>query len=255
MSNGTHTMFKHSSEKLLAIKGIIDVERYNFVRSYMRSLENDMNIAVGSNGLFENKLSNRNWVTESYINYLSRYSNNLIQFSEPKFIDIDFDPNNFKSLFEKYVYTYGQEAGTVQIEPIFEKVRRQLYPIIHNRVNLDISLDATHFENLFAPIEVNFIGINETPVAGQAIDFGKKHYNLENDIARFVSLTKAIELKDKLKGQYFVLGREPEKKDHKNHVLWTQIRDSNFLEFVDIEDTDRVGEYLERHDVRPYFGE
>ena len=255
MSNGTHTMFKHSSEKLLAIKGIIDVERYNFVRSYMRSLENDMNIAVGSNGLFENKLSNRNWVTESYINYLSRYSNNLIQFSEPKFIDIDFDPNNFKSLFEKYVYTYGQEAGTVQIEPIFEKVKRQLYPIIHNRVNLDISLDATHFENLFAPIEVNFIGINETPVTGQTIDFGKKHYFLENDIVRFVSLTKAIELKDKIKGQYFVLGREPENNNDKSHLLWSQIRDSDFLEFVDIDEIGIVSEYLETHGVRPYFGE
>src|SRR5690606_34104994 len=197
-----------SSEKLLAIKGIMHVERYSFVRSYLRSLENDISIAIGSSDLFESELSNRNWVTESYINYLSRYSNNLIQFSEPKFIDIDFNPDNFKRLFEKYVYTYGQEAGTVQIEPIFEKVKSQLYPRIDTRVNLDMSLNATHFENLFAPIEVNFIGINETPVAGQAIDFGKKHYNLENDIARFVSLTKAIELKDRIKGQYFVLGRE-----------------------------------------------
>lgn len=31
-------------------------------------------------------------------------------------------------------------------------------------------------------------------LAGQNIDFEKKHYNLENDITRFVSLTKAIEL-------------------------------------------------------------
>src|SRR5690606_41635386 len=56
------------------------------------------------------------------------------------------------------------------------------------------TLFRSHFENLFAPIEVNFIGINGMPVAGQTIDFDKKHHFLENDIARFVSLTKAIEL-------------------------------------------------------------
>lgn len=227
--------------------------QYNFIKSYLKSLERDIN--GESNDLFEGRSITKNWVTESYVHYLSRYSNNLIQFSEPKQIDIELDSNNFGMIFGKYVYKDRPYVGWVPKEDRFEKVRSQLYPRINTRVNLDMSLDATHFENLFAPIQVNFIGINEVPVAGQAIDFGKKHYNLENDIARFVSLTKAIELKDKLKGQYFVLGREPENKDPKNHVLWTQIRDSNFLEFVDIEDTDRVGEYLESHGVRPYFVE
>jgi hypothetical protein len=98
-------------------------------------------------------------------------------------------------------------------------------------------------------------GINGMPVAGQTIDFDKKHHFLENDIARFVSLTKAIELEGKEKGKYFVLGHEPDKKDDKNHLLWEQIKDSKFLEFVDVNDVDRVEEYIEKHEVKPYFAE
>lgn len=65
-------------------------------------------------------------------------------------------------------------------------------------------MNGSHLVNLFGPIEVTLIGINGFPVSGQTIDFEKKHYNLENDVARFVSLTRAIDLEGKNKGQYNV---------------------------------------------------
>lgn len=83
----------------------------------------------------------------------------------------------------------------------------------------------------------------------------KKHHFLEDDIARFVSLTKAIELEGKEKGKYFVLGHEPEKKDDKNHLLWEQIRNTEFLEFVDVNEVGRIEEYIEKSEVKPYFAE
>lgn len=255
MSDGKYDRFRFSADKLLALKGIIEPERYNLVKGYLKSLESDINVAGDEKVVFENKALKNNWVNEGYISYLSRYSNNLIQFSEPKTIDILFSPENYKRIYEKYIYAFDQKIEEVFVESIFTKVKQELYPKITNRVNLDFALDSSHFENLFAPIEVNFIGINGMPVAGQTIDFDKKHHFLENDIARFVSLTKAIELEGKEKGKYFVLGHEPDKKDDKNHLLWEQIKDSKFLEFVDVNDVDRVEEYIEKHEVKPYFAE
>lgn len=252
LSNGENNKFKHSSEKLLAVKGLMEPERYNLIKSYLKSLENTINVIedapIGITSL------KREWVTESYIGYLSKYSNNLIQFSEPKYIDIEFSFENFKRVFEKYVYAYEINLEIIQHESIYTKVKNILYPKIDTHVNLDMTLNSSHFENLFAPIEVNFIGVNGIPVAGQTIDFTKKHYFLENDITRFVSLTKAIEIEDKkYKGQYYVLGCEPETKNMKNHLLWEQIRDSEFLEFVDINEVGVVEEYIEKNNVRPYF--
>ncbi len=254
LSNGENNIFKHSSEKLLAVKGLMEPERYNLIKSYLKSLENNIN--VNEVNLFGGTFFKREWITEKYISYLSKYSNNLIQFSEPKYIDIEFSFDNFKRVFEKYVYAYEVNLEIVQTESIYTKVKNALYPKIDNRVNLDMSLDASHFENLFAPIEVSFIGVNGIPVAGQTIDFTKKHYNLENDVARFVSLTKAIEIEDKKhKGQYFVLGREPQNNNDKNHLLWEQIRDSDFLEFIDIDEVGIIEEYIEKNNVRPYFSQ
>ncbi len=255
MSNGERHTFKHSSEKLLAIKGLAGLEKYNFTKSYLKSLENDININDETIGLFESNGLKKDWITERYINYLAKYANNIIQFSEPKTIDIDFSTANFKKLFAKYVHIYEQEVLLTTELNIYQKVKTKLYPKINSRVNLDMSLNAAHFENLFAPIEVSFIGINGILVVGQTINFDKQHYNLENDVARFVSLTKAIDVDVKDKGQYFVLGREPENKEVKNHLMWEHIRDSDFLEFVDIDEIGMIENYIEKNDVRPYFSE
>jgi len=253
LSDSENNIFKYSLEKLLAVKGLIESERYNLIKSYLKSLEDNIN-NVNDINLFENKPVKSEWLTENYISYLSRYSNNLIQFSEPKYIDIEFSLDNFKKIFEKYIYAYESSLEIIQNESIYTKVKNTLYPKIDNRVNVDMVLDSSHFENLFAPIEVSFIGVNGIPVAGQTIDFSKKHYNLENDVTRFVSLTKAIEIEDKgKKGQYYVLGREPEIKNDKNHLLWKQIRDSIFLQFVDIDEVGIIENYIKKNDVRPYF--
>lgn len=253
LSSGKKSMFKYSSDKLLAIKGLVSSDNISFVRDYLKSLEKDINKVVEPLELFENTPLKSDWVSEPYINYLSKYSNILIQFSEPKIIDIEFTPDNFKRIFEKYIYSYSLETEVVNSESVFTKVKNQLYPKIDIHVNLDKSLDSTHFENLFAPIEVNFIGNNGIPVVGQAIDFEKKHYNLENDVARLVSLTKAIELKVRKKGQYFILGQEPKIEEVENHSLWKQIRDSDFLEFVDIDEVEIVEQYIKENNVSPYF--
>jgi hypothetical protein len=253
MSNGAQHIFKHSGQKLLALKGLVSLEKYNFAKSYLKSLETDINTSDQKIGLFNDALSKKEWVSEKYINYLANYANNLIQFSESKTIDIAFNTANFKKLFEKYIHVFEEEMLFTTEESIYEKVKTKLYPKIDKRVNLDMTLNATHFENLFAPIEVNFIGINGAPVAGQTIKFDKQHYNLENDVARFVSLTKAIEIEGKQNGKYYILGREPENNGDKNHMLWEQIRDSDFLDFVDLDDIGMVEAYIEKNDVKPYF--
>lgn len=251
MSNGFEHYFKFSSEKLTAFKGILSNERFNIVKNYLKSVEKE--ICFKPHQLFTEKELKKDWINEGYISYLSKYSNNIIQFSSPKTIDVDLNTDNFKRVFEKYIFRYTEEIDEIIELNVYSKVKENLFPKIKNRVNLELTLTSNDFENLFAPIEIDFIGINEIPLAGQTIDFEKKHYYLENDITRFVSLTKAIELEGNSKGKYFILGREPQKNIDKNHQLWEHIRDSDFLDFVDIDEVGIVEGYIEEHNVKPFF--
>lgn len=223
----------------------MDDERYLIVKSYLRSIERDINNEKGQEEqLFFGQTLKSSWVNEGYINYLSRYSNNIIQFSIPKVIDVELNDANFKRVFEKYIFKYGGEHDLISEVDVYGRVQQELFPKIKDRVNLNRTLTSHDFGNLFTPIEIDFIGINGMPVAGQTID------------AHFVSLTKAIELEGNQRGKYYVLGREPQHTtDQKNHQLWEHIRDSNFLDFVDVDEVGIVEEYIEKNDVRPFFAE
>lgn len=251
MTNGIEHYFKFSSEKLFAIKSMIDDERYNMVKAYLKSLEKE--IGVGKNALQEPNQPKTNWINEGYLSYLSQYSNNIIQFASPKTIDIALDLSNFKKVFEKYIAKIVEDKNAREDLDVHAIVKSILFPKIALNVNLEKTITSNDFKHLFVPIAIDFIGKNGIPVAGQTIDFEKKSYYLENDVTRFVSLTKAIELQGNPKGKYYILGREPQQNKDKEHHLWTQIRASKFLEFVDIEEVGIVEEYITNNNVQPFF--
>jgi hypothetical protein len=189
--------------------------------------------------------------TEQYIDYLSRYNKNLLSFSSPVQIDIKPDEENFKVLFEKYIY---KEPSSVKylIKSIHTNVEEKLYPRIKGKVNLDADLGIQDIETLAIPVRVNFIGKNEQPVAGKTIDFQSGNYHLEANFGHFISLIKAFDDK-KEKGKYYVIGDEPEKKYEKQHNLWKHIQGLHYMDLVPSNETDRIAEYIEKHHVQPYL--
>lgn len=258
MSNGEEHFFKYSQQKLQAIKGLLNNESYLILKTYLKSLEKEINTTEeNGNNLFSIDIpSKAKWVNHSYISYLSKYSNNLLQFSEPKFIDVSLSSAIYKRVFEKYIFEYDDVISVDNLPNVYQNIRTKLYPKISGKVNIDRTLTSNDFSNLFAPVEVNFIGVNGVTVAGQVFDFDKRHYNLENDITRFISLTKAIELSGQKDGKYFVIGREPQTNPtDKNHMMWSQIRDAKFLDFVDIDEISIVEEYIDNNHVSPFFEE
>jgi hypothetical protein len=257
MSDGENHYFKYSQSKLQVIKALVSTKMHSMLKSYFKNLDNETNQRLNLNNEIFNKSFNNEkgkWINLSYLTYLSKYSNNLIQYSEPKPIGIELNDENFNKLFEKFIYINDEVIPIINNVTIYDKVKLNLYPKIESRVNIDTTLTVNEIPNLFVPLEVNFIGMNDVPVAGQTFDFEKRHYNLENDITRFISLAKALELEGKKDGKYFILGKEPQvSHNDKNYMIWKQINETKFLDFVDIDEVDRIENYLVNHNVTPFI--
>lgn len=257
MSDGENHYFKYSQSKLQIIKALVSTKIHSMLKSYFKNLDNETNYRLNlNNEIFNNAFNNEKgkWINISYLTYLSKYSNNLIQYSEPKPIGIELNKENFNKLFEKFIYINEEVMPVVNNVTVYDKVKLNLYPKIESRVNIDTTLTVNEIPNLFVPLEVNFIGMNDVPVAGQTFDFEKRHYNLENDITRFISLAKALELEGKKDGKYYILGKEPlVNHNDKNYMIWKQIYDTKFLDFVDIDDVDEIEDYIFQHNVKPFI--
>ena len=79
--------FKYSQKKMDALKLLMNKAEHSFLSRVIKNLENST----------QKESPDR-------INYLARYSNNLIQFSPLTTIDLEPTPKNYKWLYETYVY-------------------------------------------------------------------------------------------------------------------------------------------------------
>lgn len=254
MSNGEQSIFKVSNPKLHIIKGLISSNKFSILKNYFSNIANEIEPKIDEFNFNIKSDSSNNWLNESYLDYLNRYSNNLVIYSEPREIETNVTLERFKLLFNKYVFEYDEEISVVKHEDILSKVRTNLFTKIEDRVNLNVTVSSNDFNELLTPVDVNFIGKNGVIVAGQTIDFAKRLYNLENDLTRYISFTKAVDYSCVNKGKYFLVGQEPNKIENpSNHRTWQHVRESHLVEYVDLSETEKIKDYILAKGVTPYF--
>lgn len=249
--------FKYSKKKLGIIKDLMPSSAYSLLKSSLRNIETQVNKVKEervNNILVQEKTKSSDYLSESYLSYLHQYSLNLLSFSKPQAIKLCANQNNFNSLFEKCIFELDTHEEEDNVLSAIKIVQENLFPKIKSRVNIQKQLTAKNIPNLVFPTEVNFIGRNDVPVAGHTFDFEKRRYNLEHDISLFDSLVKALELNNNNEGKFYIIGEEPKKREHpKNHLLWKEVYDSKVFDFVPVEEVSSIENYLNEHDVQPFF--
>jgi len=252
MFDNEHDFFKISETKLNAIRSLIPTQNFTILKTYFKSLEKELNKGGNLEALRIDTANKASWVKESYMSYLHKYANNMVTFSDVTSIEIPLNNTNFRRIFEKYIFQFDEETEdkTTSFEEIVEK---KLYPKIESKVNINRLITPFDFEELITPVEVDFIGKNGIIVAGQTMDFSKRLYNLENDLNKYITFTKAADFKDGKKGHYFVVGQEPPKEQIKNHITWEYVKSNKLVDYVDFSETDKIKEYIDDKGVTPYF--
>lgn len=251
MVNSSTLLFKFSAKKLDFIKKLVPENSFNLLKSYVFGLAEKLNSMDDTMRLKFGKID--------FVSYLSNYNSNLVTFSKPTPIELDVTDYNFRTLFEKFIFTYGiavSQDSETESATIKNQLKINLYPRIKDRVNLNHTITTKEVPTLLVPsIKVNFIGQNNIPVAGQGVDFEGTASAITNNVSKLINLIKAFEMGGK-QGQYFVIGREPDKRIFSNqHDNWQHIRSSGLIEFVDMDELQRITAYIEQHDVKPFVAE
>tara|TARA_R110001592_G_scaffold74778_2_gene226831 strand:- start:1237 stop:2088 length:852 start_codon:yes stop_codon:yes gene_type:complete len=246
-------IFRFSNEKLVAVRSLLTNQKATHAKKYLKSIETELPDAINEPSRYLE--GENNWISFQYLNYLSRYSNNLIRFSAPQVINLEVSESNFTRLFNQFIYDSTKVKILQKDKPdLISYIKKNLYTKIESKVNLNKKLTSNDFKELIKPQVVDFIGVNGRIVAGQAIDFTKKTFYLEHDIMNFIAFSKAVDVSRSDYGKYFVLGKEPVKKeDGANHNLWQQIYNSSMVEFIDSNETDKVEDYIQKKGVQPLF--
>lgn len=245
------SMVQFSEEKLSLLKKFLSAESYKLLKIQLASFEN---LSNPNNDL---KMDFKR-LNSDFIQYLSNYTNNLISLTPPKKIDVDANEIVFKKLFEQYVYKPSDIRIEEKKEPSkLVEVKKHFIPKVKNRVNVDYTLKASDFDFVVFNLNVDLIGKNDVPVLTQFVDFQTSAEAIKHRVNDYVSLIKPFEIKESKIGKFFIVGQEPDKDLNKQHLIWENLLKSplvskDIVEIVSPNELERIQDYLEEHDVRPF---
>lgn len=248
--------FRYSHDKLSIVKSLIPANGHHLLKSTLSAIDNYVNTKnnkYNSEQLFIDGLDfvNENMFRYEYLEYLNNYSNNLLHFSKPSYIDIDINDDIFDKLYQKYVHTLDKTGK--KKENIINIIKESINSKIEGKVNLNKEIDSNIVPNLVVPTKVWFIGKNEIDVTGQVFDFSKQNNFLENDISKHINLLQTFRLnKINYVGTHFITGNEPAKNNIDNHKIWDEIRKLSYIEFVPTNELEQVSTYIKSHNVQPF---
>ena len=247
--------FDYSKEKLSYLNRLFPKSAYNLLKDALKNIElivgeTQKNEKINDLGLSFKSLKDKMF-SQQYVAYLSRYNQNLLRFSEPKHIDIEPTRAYFNTLFEKYIFKAHHEEKKKGID-INSIVKNKLFPRINERVNINKELTIEDIDTLVMPVNIDFIGKNGNPVAGKTINFESRNYDLKAHFNDIISLIQAFDVKNE-QGKYYVIGNEPENTNSEQHKLWNHVRGLNYLDFVPINEIEKIAEYIENEDIHPWF--
>jgi hypothetical protein len=243
-------IFRFSHEKLNSVKNLFSEEGLKLVKSTLASFEKKFDQS-------SNDYLSKSAISTELLNYFSYYTNNLISFTAPKLIEVDLNEQIFTNLFEKWVYKGTKEVLKQGTTPYIKRVKDNLIPRVKSRVNVDYRLEAEQYDFLVFNFNVDMIGKNDRPVLTQFVDFNASQQTLKNKINEFVSIIKPLEIFQNRTGKFFLVGEEPLQEMNNQHLIWEHLQESTWikneiLELVTPNEVDKIEEYLEVHDVKPF---
>jgi hypothetical protein len=250
----SEVIFNYSDNKLNVSKDLLSDTSYKILKDVIKALDDKFNetfnlysikkgIKIFNNKNFENSFS------AEYIEYLSKYSNNLIGFSSPKPINLNVNPEIYDSLFNKFVdLSQAEKAPKERLKPI--EIIRERHKEILSYYNINNEISHNYIPNLIAPVRIDFSGQNGIDVYAQTLDMEQPYNHVAYHVNAFAQLKSAYlesgkEMKD------FIIAKEPPKHLKKQHDIWEQVRNLKKFNYLDISESQQIIDYAVEKNVKP----
>ena len=255
--DGNKAFFHYSKKKLNIVGKLFSKSAKELIISSFKSIDTTVaefnQTKIGLDSFMDKSNTSMNSLSHSYLNYLSRYNNNLIQFSEPTSIDLEINRDVFESLFQKYIFEsedFNERTILVNNHNKFEIE----YPIFledaSKYVNTNFQVTKELIPSLINSKKVDMIGKNGSFNIAHSINFNATTPTLNHYLDSYMYLALSSELAEDKHAKCFILGEEPQK-DSKNHATWKNVRAVKQVELVPFGEREKVLEHFENEGVQP----
>ena len=242
--------FKSSKNKLGSAKTLFSDDAYASLKDALKNIESTVKKQIRIDKKHELGFDKNKVLTNNYLEYLSRYNNNILTFSSPKEIELEANSSIFSNLFKNFIDSaevLTDLKSTSEIETFITSNRQ----VLSKYFNIDQEITSKEIPNLIVPVKITLIGQNEVATFVQSLDMEKRIDLLSNNISEILFLQKAFSTSHE-KSIAMAISHEPDKNLFpKQHAIWEQLRNTKDIKNYDISEAEQVIEYAEKHRVRP----
>jgi hypothetical protein len=185
----------------------------------------------------------------SYINYLSNYSNGLLQFSKPTvFFDEvdDFKFNNLINLFFNETIFKNEIVihNEINIEAI---VQNELIKKVTNKIHTNYKFSPNNLNSIYFPFEMDCIGLNGSLIGAKSMSFEKSKTTLDKNLSHYFTLISMLSskynksLKD---NKFYLITEEPSEINSEEHSVWESIIKNELVTLIHPEQSNIIADLV-----------
>jgi hypothetical protein len=200
-----------------------------------------------------------NKINTSYISYLHKYSNNLIQYDEPKFVKEANTLKTFEALYTLLVdktIPELEKSKSSQIIRLEENINTKLIKRVENRVHTHIKFTDKYIPSLYFQYELDCIGLNGAFTGAKSLHFEQSEPTLQKDISNYYALSTILENTYNKYGaanNFYLISDEPEDIGSKEHRLWEKLKKGKKFNLIHSEEADIVARKIEDTNAKTFL--
>lgn len=220
-----------SKQKISTAKSLVDIDS-KFFDLIIKEIKQNLESTNKDFDSYKNGLLNVDYkFNDLYFDYVSRYSNGIIEFTTPKFIALKNTEKEFSKIFsmfvDKSIFTEDLNSEKKLIEENFHKrIKTNLIDRVEEKVHTNIKLDNDIIPTLINTFELDCVGKNGVLIGAKSISFNQSKDTIHKNLNTYISIIAHLSKKYH-KGldvnQFFLIADEP-KVNTDEYRLWNSIR-------------------------------
>lgn len=257
--DGTKYWLRFSEERKNSAKRLLDenADAVDFIVKQITSHIQKLNkeIKKSNSELFPlNSLLN-----SEYFSYLNNYSNGLLRFSKPSFLNDTINEEKFIKLFalliDKNIEKEPKVKDTAN-DKFYEAINKNLIKKVEKKIHTKVNINSTTLPSMHFQYEMDCIGLNGAFVGAKSIPFNKSAQTLDKDITHYIALISLLSTtynKDVKKNNFFLIADEPSVINSPEHNTWENIIYNPLFKVVNSEQVDTIAETVEATKAKTFL--
>lgn len=249
--NGNKFWLQFSDERKSVAKKLLDTNAdiVDFAAKQLQNKVDEMNKSISEayNSFFE--ANDILGIPE--FKHISNYSNGVLRFSQPAFLNDTVTDEKFQKLFSLLVDKLAVKAEKLQDtkDAAFrEKIQTKLIKRVEHKVHTNLELTPKLVHGLYYNFNIDCLGLNGAFVAAKSIPFHKKYESIDRELGHYFALMSILKLTYERKSEednFYIIADEPSEIDSKEHRTWENIKQNPAVKLIFTEQSEIVAEKIE----------